>query len=143
MIDLLPNATIVTQWVIFMTAFLVLHFGVFRPTLKIIEQRTSKTAGEKETARQLEEQSKAMELVHSKKMEEARLEGIRKKDVHRTNGERFVEDLLKKARAEIEQNMERSRAEIDRQSKEAALQLRQQARELGHDIAVKVLERNI
>lgn len=143
MIDLLPNATIAYQWVIFMVAFLVLHFGVFRPTLKIIEQRTSKTAGEKETARALEEESKAMELVYAKRIEEARLEGIRKKDVHRTGGEKYVEDLLKKTRAEIEQDMDRSRSEIDRQSKEAALQLRQQARELGHDIAVKVLERNI
>ncbi len=143
MIDLVPNITIAYQWVIFMIAFLVLHFGVFRPTLKIIEQRKSKTVGEKETARELETKSKGMEIIHGKRMEEARLEGIHKKDAHRTSGEKFMEDLLKKTRAEIEQNMERSRSEIDKQSKEAALHLRQQARDLGRDIAVKILERDI
>jgi F0F1-type ATP synthase membrane subunit b/b' len=143
MIDLVPNHTIAYQWVIFMTAFLILHYGVFRPTLKIIELRKSKTVGEKDTAHELEEKSKEMEALLARRMEEARLEGIRKKDAHRTTGEKIVDDLMKKTRAEIEQEMGRSRAEVEKQSKEAALQLRQQARDLGREIAVKVLERDV
>lgn len=143
MIDLVPNETIVFQWVIFMIAFVILHFGVFRPTLKILEARKLKTVDEKETAHQLSEKTKEMKLLYDRRLEEARLEGIRKKNELRAVGEKFVEDLLKKTRAETEQSAERTRADIDRQSKEAILQLRQQARELGREIAVKVLERNI
>ena len=84
-----------------------------------------------------------MRAAYEKKMEEARLEGIRKKDVLRNSGEKFVEDLLKKTRAETESSMESARSKIEQQSKEASMQLRQQARDLGRDIAGKVLERNV
>lgn len=143
MIDLSVNETALFQWAIFMIAFLILNFGIFRPVLRILEERKAKTVGEKETALKLNEKSQEMRTVYDKKMEEARLEGIRKKDVLRTSGEKYVDDLLKKTRGETESSMEAARGEIDRQSKEAALQLRQQARDLGREIAVKVLERNL
>jgi len=142
-IELVPDITVVYQWVIFMIAFLVLHFGVFKPTLKILEARKSKTIDEKETALALNEKTEEMKALYNRRLEEARLEGIRKKDDLRVSGEKFVEDLLKKTRTETESAAEKSRSEIDRQSKEAALALRQQARDLGHEIAVKLLERNI
>jgi F-type H+-transporting ATPase subunit b len=142
-IDLLPNETVVFQWVIFAIAFLILNFGIFRPTLRILDERKNKTTGEKETAQKLNDKSKEMRALYEKRIEDARQEGIRKKDDLRTGGERFVEDLIKRTRAETDQDMESSRTEIERQSKEAALQLRQQARDLGRDIAGKILERNV
>lgn len=143
MIDLSLNETALFQWVIFMIAFLILHFGIFRPILNILEQRKLKTVGEKEAAQKLNDKSQEMRAAYEKKMEEARLEGIRKKDVLRNSGEKFVEDLLKKTRAETESSMESARSKIEQQSKEASMQLRQQARDLGRDIAGKVLERNV
>lgn len=143
MIDLSINETALFQWAIFMIAFLILNFGIFRPVLRILEERKAKTVGEKETALKLNEKSQEMRTLYDKKMEEARLEGIRKKDVLRTGGEKYVDDLLKKTRGETESSMEAARGEIDRQSKEAALQLRQQARDLGREIAGKILERNV
>jgi F-type H+-transporting ATPase subunit b len=126
-----------------MIAFVILNFGVFRPVLRILEERKAKTVGEKETARHLTEKSQEMRTLYDKRIEEARLEGIRKKETLRNSGEKYVEDLLKKTRGETEASMEVARGDIDRQSKEAALQLRQQARDLGREITVKVLERNV
>src|SRR5262249_44819045 len=130
-IDLSINETALFQWVIFMIAFLILNFGIFRPVLRILEQRKAKTIDEKEAAQKFNEKSKEMRALYEKRMEEARLEGIQKKDALRNSGEKYVEGMLKKTRSETEQSMEVTRGEIDRQSKEAALQLRQQARELG------------
>lgn len=143
MIDLLPNTTLVAQWVIFMVAVLTLHFVVFRPTLRILEQRKSRTEGEKEAAHALEEKSRDLLAQVERGMEEARQTGVRKKEELRSAAAKFSEDVLKKTRVELEKKMEETRTTVERESKEAALQLRQQARDLAHAIAVKVLEREI
>ncbi len=143
MIDLLPNITLVYQWVIFMVAVLTLHFVVFRPTLRILDERKSRTEGEKEAAHALEEKSRDLLAQVEKGMEEARQTGVRKKEELRSVAAKFSEDVLKKTRLELEKKMEETRTTVARESKEAALQLRQQARDLARDIAVKVLEREI
>ncbi len=143
MIDLLPNPTIVCQWVLFMVAVFTLHFGIFRPTLRIIQERKNRTEGEKESAHSLESQCHDMTAQVEKRMEEARIMGARKKDERRLAAEKFTEELLKRTRGELEKKMEETRLTVEKESKEAAMQLRQQVRSLAHDITVKVLEREI
>ncbi len=143
MIDLLPNETVLYQWVIFMIAVLTLHFGVFRPTLRILEERKSRTSGAKKNAKELEEKSQEMLTACEKKLEEARLVGVKKKDEIRTVGEKYAGELLKKTRAELERQMEEARQKIDQQAKEASLLLKQSIREIARDLAAKALERGI
>ena len=143
MIDLLPNITLVYQWVIFMTALLTLHFVVFKPTLRILAERKNRTEGEKELAHALEEKGQGMLAQVTKRMDEARHAGARKKEDLRSIATKFSEDVLKKTRRELEEKMEQTRQVVEKESREAALQLRQQARDLAQDIAVKVLERDI
>lgn len=126
-----------------MIAFLTLHFAVFRPTLRLIEKRRTATDGTKEEAEKLTAASKDMAETYRKKMEVARIEGIRKKDEIRTGGEKFKEETLRKARSEAERILEDARQKIDIESKEAELQLRSKSREMGHEIASKILGRQV
>jgi F0F1-type ATP synthase membrane subunit b/b' len=142
-IELIPDFTIVYQWILFMIAFMALHFCVFRPALHLIDRRRTGTDGAKETADALKIESEKLAAVYEKKLESARLEGIRKKDEIRTSGEKYKEESIKKARAEVERSLEEVRSKIDLESKEATLQLRSKSREMAHEIASKILEREI
>ncbi len=142
-IELIPDFTVVYQWILFMVAFLALHFCVFRPALHLIERRRTGTEGTRESAQALDVESQKLAAAYDKKVEAARLEGIRKKDEIRTGGEKFKEESLKKARLEVERSLEEVRSKIDLESKEALLQLRSKSREIGREIASKILEREV
>jgi F-type H+-transporting ATPase subunit b len=143
MIDLLPNTTVLYQWVIFMIALMTLHFGIFRPVLKILQERKSKTSGEKERAKTLDQKAEEMMRECEKRMEEARVLGSRQKEERRRIGGKFVEELLKKTRAEIDQKMGEVHQKIEREGREASLQLKQYAQTVSREIATKILEREI
>ena len=143
MIELLPDGTILFQWAIFITAVLALHFGIFRPTFRILDERKARSEGEKEAAKNLGEKSQEMLALCEKRVEEARIAGGQKKAELRSVAEKFTEDLLKKTRAELQQKMEETRAQVESESREASFKLRHEARELAGRIATKVLEREI
>lgn len=143
MIDLLPNFSLVYQWVIFMIAVFTLHYGIFRPVLKIINERKKRTVGESDMAHELEAKSVELAAVLNKKMEEARLKGIEKKEELKSHAEKIIDGLLKKTRAELEKKMEEARRSIEMEYKEASLQLAGRSGELGHQVASKILERQV
>lgn len=143
MIDLLPNTTVLYQWLIFMAALFTLHFGIFRPVLRILEARKAKTVGEKEQAKGLEQRSEEILQFCEKKLVEARSLGGREKEERLRAGEKYVQELMKKTRQEIDHKMEEIRQTIEREGKETALQLKQYAQEVSREIASKLLEREV
>ncbi len=143
MIDLFPNATIFIQWGLFAVALITLHFGIFRPTLRILRERRLRTEGERETAKSLEIRALELTALCEKKVEEARATGGRKKEEIRAAGEKVVAGLLQKTRGDMEAQMEAMRQTIERESREASMQLKQHAQEIAREIAGKVLGREI
>lgn len=143
MIDLLPNSTIFYQWVIFMIALATLHFGIFKPVLRIIAERRNRTQGARETAHSLQHRSEEMLAQCEKKIGEAKALGLEKRAAHLQAGEKVKEELLGKTRAEINQQMEKIRHQIEAETREASLQLKQYAQQISHDVASKVLGREV
>ena len=143
MINLLPDAAILFQWVIFMIAVFTLHFGIFRPTLKIIEMRRSKTTGAKEKADALSHESESMVAFVEKKMESARLQGLKLREERRMAGNKATEETIKKTRQEIDQKLDALRQDIEKAARQASIQLQQQAHDMAREIASRVLERGI
>ncbi len=142
-IDLAPNITLIYQWILFFIAFGVLHFTVFKPSLRIIEERKRRSSGSRETAEKLARETQEMTALCEKKMEQARLSGIRKKVEKMEIGERFREDLLKKIRSDVDQKLEEVRTKIAAESKKAEESLRTYSKELAKNITSKILEREI
>lgn|GEM_PF-2692973 len=143
MIDLLPNITVLYQWVIFMIALLTLHFGVFKPVLRILNERKAKTTGAKENAIRLQHRSDEILDQCEKKIEQARTAGMRKREERLQSAEKIKEELLKNTRDEIDERLEKVHHQIEVETKEATLQLNQYAQQMGHEIASKLLEREI
>lgn len=143
MIDLLPNGSVLYQWAIFMIAVGTLHFGIFKPVLHILEKRKARTAGDKETAKQLEGKSDEMMATCEKKLAEAKSQGLKEREARKHIAEETHQTLLKKTREEIEKKMTEIQKNIEHETKEAMLQLRQYAQEVSRDIAAKILEREV
>lgn len=126
-----------------MIALLTLHFGIFKPVLHILNEREAKTTGAKENASHLQHRSDEILDQCEKKIEQARMAGIRKREEHLQSAEKIKEDLLKKTRAEIDEKLEKVHHQIEVETKEATLQLNQYAQQIGREIASKLLEREI
>ncbi len=143
MINLFPDITIVYQWLNFIAAVLVLHYGIFKPVLKVLEERHLRTIGERDNARLLTDKSEGILKTCEKRLEEARLAGSRKTEEVRAQAGQQAEEILKKARQDVERRREEVRQKIDHSVKECSLQLKQHARELGREMASKILEREV
>lgn len=143
MIELFPDKTVLFQWVIFMVALVTLTWGIFRPVLRIIEGRRTKTDGARKEASELDRKSKEMTGLCERRVEEARIAGVREKDQIKASAEKFVEGLLKETRLEIDRRIDEVRRQIEQEAREDSLQLKQYAQEIGREVASKVLEREI
>lgn len=143
MIDLFPNETVLYQWFLFMVALVTLNWGIFRPVLRILEERKKGSSGARAEAKGLEERVMELSAVCEKKLDEARLSGAKKKAEIRQMGERHVEELLKKTRQETDAKMTEVHASIEAQARETSLKLKQYSQELAREITSKVLEREI
>ncbi len=126
-----------------MVAFVTLSLGIFRPILALIEERKTRTKGEKHLAENLEKKVLELTAEYEKRMENSRLKGMHKKEELRKAGEHFKEDLLNKARTEAEEQMKHLREEIDREFKNSQNQLKIETERIGHEIASTILERPV
>ncbi len=143
MIDLMPNPTIAVQWVIFVIAVATLHFGIFKPTLEIIQRRRARSIGARHDAAAFLKKGEEKTSVLEKRLEEARKLGYQQKEEIVHQGEHLAEEVVRKAREDVERSLDGIRSSIEQEYKEASLQIRQYAQELSRDVAVKVLERNL
>lgn len=141
--DLLPNETIIFQWLLFMTALMALHYGVFRPVFRLLEERRDRTDGERKKTEQLAARAERLLEQCSQGMNEARVKGIAEREVRLREGEDFQQGEFKKIRAEIQRDLEGLRQDLDRESRNCRLELRGQAQILGREIAEKILERAV
>jgi F0F1-type ATP synthase membrane subunit b/b' len=139
-IDLMPNPTAIVQWFIFMIAVFTLHFGIFKPTLRLIMARRERSIGARRSAGAMMKKSEEQSLIIEQKIQEARKLGYKKIEEAVHAGEKESERLLAAARDKVGQSLETLRKEIELESKEALLQLRQQSQEISRDIAKAVLE---
>ncbi len=143
MIDLYPNATIIYMWLIFMAAFLILHYGIFRPTLKLLHLRRTHTHGIKTQAELLEKESEQLLQACEKKIDEARQIGIQEREQRRMAGEKIQSETLQKGRQAMTAKIEEARSLIEQQSREALLQIRKYSQTISQEIATKILGRSL
>ena len=141
MIDLFPNETLIFQWLLFMTAFGALHFGIFRPALRLIQERTERSEGERERAEQLMAHAESLLQVCEQKIAEARTTGLQDRGNRLREGERRGREIIGQAREEIGKDLDKMRHRLETSQREASLHLKQYAEDLGQMIAEKVLER--
>lgn len=143
MIDLIPNETIIFMWVIFIAVLIALSRWVFKPTLKLMEERKNKTERLLEETTQLTEKTQEMLALYEEKIDKARLEAAkeREKIINQTRSEEAK--IVSQARKENETLISKMKSELKNEKEKAELQLKQKTKGLALLMVNKILERKV
>ena len=143
MIDLMPNFSLFYQWGLFLTAFIVLNFLVFRPTLRLIAARRSATEGDEAKATDFQAKSAELNERIDDNLARARREGQEIIQRLRQDSEAESSEIILKARERMDEHLQQVRSQVERETKEAQLQLKQHAQGLAGLLASRVLGRKV
>ena len=104
--------------------FAVLYLLLYKPLLKVMDQRSARIKESLETAQQAREEASRSQEDMQRQIAEARAEGQVMIAQAKEVAERFREEELAKARQEIEAERDRAQANIQRERDEAIEELR-------------------
>jgi F-type H+-transporting ATPase subunit b len=137
------DQSIIYQVVIFVVLWLILSRVLFRPYLKLLEEREHKTAGALHESSDLDREGERLKLQYDEKIAQAQSAGNVAKEAILQQARQQRERLLTEAREEASRSLEAVREEVRRQ----LLQERQLAAAeraiLARELASKILGRSV
>jgi F-type H+-transporting ATPase subunit b len=134
---------LVTQLISFLVLFAVLRLLLYKPLLRVMDQRSSRIKESLETAQQASEQAARSQEDMQRQIEEARTEGQAMIAQAREVADRFREEEMAKARQEIEGERVRAQANIQRERDAAIEELRGEFAGLAITAAERVVGRSL
>lgn len=123
--------------------FLVMKKFLFKPVLKMIEDRQQEIDAMYSDADQASENAKAMENAYRQKLEEAAQTGERIVKEATARGQARKEELLRQANQEADAIRAKAEADIAREKKKALNDAKGELADLAVDIAGKVVGRSL
>ena len=127
----------------FVLLFAVLYFLLYKPLLRVMDDRSEKIRESLETAQMAREEAQRSREDMQKQIDEARAEGQVMIAQAREVAERFREEELAKARQEIEAQRARAEAEIQREKTAAIEEIRGQFAGLAITAAERVVRESV
>jgi len=137
------DMTFVGQIVIFMFLILVLQPLLFKPVLRVFEEREKRTTGARGEARAMQE--KAGELLRRYEAELNRVRRVAAAEREKTRGEaaRLEAKILNEAREAANKIVAEGRQRIEKEVNAIRFELGSQSARLAEDIAVMILGQRI
>lgn len=137
------NATFVIQLVNFLLLMFLLNHLLFRPMVRVLEERKKRTEGRKQKAAEVDAEAESIWAEYQKRLQEAKAEA----DVARTamvrQGEGERQKILESAAAQADKTVAEVRARVRADAEEARKVLQAQARQLAGDMAQRILGRSL
>jgi len=134
---------LVTQIISFLILFGLLYVLLYKPILRMLDERSGKIRDSLETAQKAREDADRSQKEMSSQIEAARAEGQSMIAQAREVADRFREEELTKARAEIEEERIRAQTNIHRERDAAIEELRREFSGLAITAAERVLEHSL
>ena len=134
---------LVTQIISFLVLFGVLYAFLYKPLLRILDQRSARIREGLEQAESARADAERSRSDMVKQVEEARAEGQGMISQAREAAERFREEELRKAREEIESERVRAQSSIQRERNAAIEELRSEFAGLAISAAERVVEKSL
>ncbi len=141
MIDL--NFTVIFQLAIVLILMVALSSLVFKPFLRVVEERKDWIEGAEKKARALQQRSEELMERYRDSMSAAQAQGASIREEIRKEGLTQETEILQKAMKEANQFLEGMKGKIQEESQAARASLRLQARNLSRELAEKMLGRSI
>jgi F-type H+-transporting ATPase subunit b len=143
---MLPSINVyllIIQGVIFLLVLWFLNRNLFKPLLKVLQERDERTEGFLQKSKEMEGKAKETFAEYTEKLRQARKETLEIKKKHILEGVERREDIFGKVRQEISSLLEGIRGEISAETESARQSLYPQIETMGRAIAEKVLGRSV
>ncbi len=134
---------LIAQLVNFLILLIVLRLFLYRPLLRILDQRRERIREGLSRAEQAVEQASASEDEARRVMEQARAEGREAVQASQQAAERLREELEDRARQDAEQIVARARQEVQAERDRAIQQLHQEFADLTITAAERVIGQSL
>ncbi len=139
---LVPDPTVMLTLIAFFVLLIApANAFVFKPLLRVLDEREARTAGTRTKAERLEQEAAAILARYEEAVREAREEGERGRRALLTEVRSETQREIASARRAAEERLESARAELDASLESARGALRGQAQELARQAASQVLGR--
>ena len=137
------NFTVIFQLAIVLILMVALSGMVFKPFLRVLQERRDWVEGAEKKARELRQRTEELMERHRDSMSTAQAQGASVREEIRKEGLAREAEILQKALGEANRFLEEMKARIQEESQTARAGLRLQARNLSREIAAKMLGRSI
>lgn len=137
------NLTLLYQIAGFFILYFILNVLLYKPVLKILEERDKNIAGTKKEAETLEAELQKKLLEYENKLNEAKAKAQEERLRIRQEGLDKERELLENARKDSQDRLMAAKAELEKDVKSALTQLKEESKIISKDIAGKILERKV
>lgn len=135
--------SVVYQVILFVIVWLVLTRILFRPYLKLLEEREHRTAGTEQESTALTEEGERLKGQYRELIAQAQASGIAAKESILQEARQQREKLISQAREEAARILEQVRTEIQRQIEKEKVLAVTEAAVIAKEMASKVLGRRV
>lgn len=137
------NATLLFQIANFLILLVILNFLLFKPIVRILEQREEKIKGTWEKSKQREREADRLLKEYQEKLNEAKLKAQAKRDQLKKEGLEREKEILEKARGETASILKDNQVQIEKEMNRAREALKPQIKILSSKIAQTILGEEI
>ena len=137
------NFTVIFQLAIVLILMVALSGMVFKPFLRVLQERRDWVEGAEKKARELQQRTEELMERHRDSMSAAQAQGASVREEIRKEGLARETEILQKAMEEANRFLEEMKGKIQGESQAARAGLKLQARNLSREIAAKMLGRSI
>jgi F-type H+-transporting ATPase subunit b len=135
------DGTVILQFGIFLVMMAVLYAGVFRPYLRVRDDREKGIGGARRDAKQMEERAAAIVIDYEAQILRAKQRGAEERAKLRGEGQAHEREVLGKAREAANKEIAAARARAQTEQERARQALLGEAPTVGKRIAARVLGR--
>lgn len=137
------DASLFVQLLLFVALLFILEPLLFRPMLKLFEERENRIDKTLQKGRDLDGKSAKALAKYEAILAKARQAGAAERDKLRAEGSKKENEMLASVRAETAATLERGRATMAADANAARAQLAGEVKELGRVVASRVLGREV
>jgi F-type H+-transporting ATPase subunit b len=141
LIDL--DGTLFVQWALFLIMMAICSRYLFKPYLKLRDERRANNEGAREEAQSMKKRALEMVESYDQQLQRARLRGAEERQRLRAEGAGYERETLGAARDEAHKALEAARQRISTEAATAREQLEAQSATLSRQIVRKILGREV
>lgn len=135
--------SILYQIVLFVVLWLIVSRVLFRPYLKLLEERERKTTGAEHDSVDLEHEAARLRAQYEEQIAQAQAAGYAAKEAIVQQGRLQKEKLVSQAREEASKTLERVRQEVAGEVQKEGQLAAAEARAIAREMVSKVLGRKV